>query len=1045
MSLILVIEREATYSERIQGALAAEGWSVSVVGDRDGALAASQHSAPDLVVLSSAVAGAGELLARFARASGGPGVLVLHGAEETSPRTADGALAKPFNDEQLRVSVRRCLSRVQRAAAEAAAAEAASSGAQLTSRDLFGDLLAEVEEEVARPQARPAQPPRRTEEEVARQLEQTLSGVLSPARPAAGRPAGASATPPPVATPAAASSPAPPQVMATAAPLPTAGPPASAAAPPAAQAARAAAAAAPAAASVKPATPRSKASGEIDELLSQTLSGLGVGGKPKAKPAAPATPPQPQATLGATPAGPAPPSLGAPPQAAPPVASTATSNVVRAAPPPAAQRAPAAVSAPAAVPPAPARPVMAREERTPEPPRVEPPSPPPARDEPRREPPRQEPPRQEPPAVPPAKRSPGSASDPGIATQRVDVVRSAAPATPTMQFGQYTLLERVALGGMAEVWKARMKGMEGFQKTVAIKKILAHLTDSVDFVTMFIDEAKLAAQLNHPHIIHIYDLGKLDDDYYIAMEYVEGKDLRSILNTARKQSSPLPVGLALLIAARLASALDYAHRKRDFDNRELGLVHRDVSPQNVLISYEGDIKLCDFGIVKAVAKASKTQMGALKGKLQYMSPEQAWGRVVDARSDIFSLGSVLFEMLTGRRLFAGESEISVLESVRECRIQAPRELVPAVPEAVDAIVRRALAKDPDDRYQTAGEMQKELEAVLYSSKPTPGQGDLAAYMHRLHADEPAASLPAASAAGVEGSEREVPAVVPLSNVHEPEEGRRRAWVLPAAAAALAVAGLVAWLVLRGAGGGNPPAAGEQAAAPAPAAAVAPAALPAAEVPPEVAGTPADPTAELAQRVEQDLRAREEQLAAQLEEQRRRIQAELQQQPAPAAQPTTTRAAPPPPPAEPEPAAEPPAPEPVAETPPPPPPPVETPRPQPTAPPAPARVEPAAPAVREGELVDAGTPGLRSPVFVTFTKPEYPPMAKRLGVEGVVVLSVLVSESGQVEDVRLVRGVSQNVGLNEAAVRAARTARYRPATLSGVRVKTWASLSIPFRL
>src|SRR4029450_13259952 len=158
-----------------------------------------------------------------------------------------------------------------------------------------------------------------------------------------------------------------------------------------------------------------------------------------------------------------------------------------------------------------------------------------------------------------------------------------------------------------------------------------------------------------------YDLGKLGEDYYIAMEYVEGKDLRSILNSARKQNQPLPARLALLIPARLASALDYAHRKRDFDNRELGLVHRDVSPQNVLISYEGDIKLCDFGIVKAVAKASKTQMGALKGKLQYMSPEQAWGRVVDARSDIFSLGSVLFEMLTGRRLFAAGGEIAVLE------------------------------------------------------------------------------------------------------------------------------------------------------------------------------------------------------------------------------------------------------------------------------------------------------------------------------------------------------------------------------------------------
>src|SRR6185369_13057166 len=228
-----------------------------------------------------------------------------------------------------------------------------------------------------------------------------------------------------------------------------------------------------------------------------------------------------------------------------------------------------------------------------------------------------------------------------------------------------------------------------FQKTVAIKKILPHLTDNSEFVGMFIDEAKLAAQLSHPNIIHIYDLGKIGRDFYIAMEYVEGKDLRSILNAAKRKGMSLPMGLALLIAARLASALDYAHRKRDFDNREMGLVHRDVSPQNVLITFEGDIKLCDFGIAKAVSKANQTQMGALKGKLQYMSPEQAWGRPVDARSDLFSLGAVLFEMLTGDRLFSGESEMSVLESVRQGRTRSPRDVDPSIPADVDEIVARA--------------------------------------------------------------------------------------------------------------------------------------------------------------------------------------------------------------------------------------------------------------------------------------------------------------------------------------------------------------------
>jgi TonB family protein len=669
--------------------------------------------------------------------------------------------------------------------------------------------------------------------------------------------------------------------------------------------------------------------------------------------------------------------------------------------------------------------------------------------------------------------APPAAASP-VATQRVEAARAQAPraqaprdqvprdqvprdqAPRDVPFGQYTLLERVAIGGMAEVWKARMRGVEGFQKTVAIKKILAHLTDSVDFVTMFIDEAKLAAQLNHPHIIHIYDLGKIDEDYYIAMEYVEGKDLRSILNTARREGTPMPLGLALLVASRLASALDYAHRKRDFDNRELGLVHRDVSPQNVLISYEGDIKLCDFGIAKAVAKASKTQMGALKGKLQYMSPEQAWGRVVDSRSDVFSLGAVLFEMLTGRRLFAGESEISVLESVREARTQSVRDVDPAIPEPVDAIVRRALAKDPDDRFQTAGEMQKEIDAILHSLRAGASQGDLAAFMHRLHAGEVAALsvagtvAAAAPAPEAPGGEREVPAVVPIGEPAEPE-ARRRPWLIPAAAAAAALVALTVFLLTRGPSGANPgaePAAtGDGAPADAPQA-VAAQPLPAAieAVPPGAGAVPAAvPTsADLQQRVEDQLRAKQQQLEQQLETQRRELQAELQRE-APA-QPAPTKAAPAV--AEAEPVETP-----AAVAPPPPPPPAETPvvveeRPAPRPPPRPApalQEEPARPTVREGDLVAAGTPGLSPPGFVSFSKPEYPPLAKRLAVEGTVVVGVLVDESGQVQEARLVRGVSQNVGLNEAAVRAARTARYRPATMTGVRVKTWVNLTIPFKL
>lgn len=341
------------------------------------------------------------------------------------------------------------------------------------------------------------------------------------------------------------------------------------------------------------------------------------------------------------------------------------------------------------------------------------------------------------PGAAPAPAPPPPAPESPAATQRIDRSVLLGVEPPSDQFGQYTLLEKIAAGGMAEVWKARMRGVEGFQKTVAIKKILPHLSDNAEFVGMFVDEAKLAAQLNHPNIVHIYDLGKINRAYYIAMEYVEGRDLRSILNAGARKRLPVPLGLALLVVSRLASALDHAHRKRDFENRELGLVHRDVSPQNVLISYEGDIKLCDFGIAKAVTKAQQqTQLGLLKGKLQYMSPEQAWGRPVDSRSDLFSLGSVLFELLTGERLFAGENEVSILDAVREGRIKDPRQLNPAVPAQVAAIASRALAREPGDRFQSAAEMQQAVEQALAEVQPKPGFTDLAAYVKYLFDLEP---------------------------------------------------------------------------------------------------------------------------------------------------------------------------------------------------------------------------------------------------------------------------------------------------------------------
>lgn len=342
-----------------------------------------------------------------------------------------------------------------------------------------------------------------------------------------------------------------------------------------------------------------------------------------------------------------------------------------------------------------------------------------------------------------------SASPPGGGHAAV-AKRAAKPGEPeATRFGQFQLEERIAVGGMAEVWKARMTGVEGFEKTVAIKKILPHLSESGDFEKMFIEEAKLAADLNHDNIVRINDLGRIEDSYFIAMEYVEGKDLRRILTAARKRGERIPLGLSVLIGTRLASALDYAHRH--VVGSAEGIVHRDVSPRNVLIGYGGGVKLCDFGIAKASSRVSSTRTGAIKGKLQFMSPEQAWGRPVDGRSDIFSLGIVLFEMITGERLFQGDNEISLLDTVRGCMVRSPRDVDPKVPEDLDEVVMRALRASPADRYQSAGDMQRDLEKILYALEPMPGSEDLAAFVGRLFEGR-SSSEPASSRRPAVGSE-----------------------------------------------------------------------------------------------------------------------------------------------------------------------------------------------------------------------------------------------------------------------------------------------------
>jgi serine/threonine protein kinase len=300
-------------------------------------------------------------------------------------------------------------------------------------------------------------------------------------------------------------------------------------------------------------------------------------------------------------------------------------------------------------------------------------------------------------------------------------------------YGPYELLDRVAVGGMAEVFKAKRSGVEGFEKIVAVKRILPHLSDNQEFVDMFVNEAKMVAGLTHPNIVQIFDLGRIETSYYIAMEYVHGRDLRTILRRAKDRGLRMPLDLALRIASLVSSALEYAHRKKDDRGRAMEIVHRDVSPQNILISFEGEVKLADFGIAKAATKASTTDRGALRGKLLYMSPEQAWGRPMDRRSDLFSLGLVLYETITDQKPFlggGGSSEMSVLETVRECRIGAPREANPRIPEELDRLVVKALAKDPDERFQDAAEMGRGLDRVL-RDRPAPAASELARFMELL--------------------------------------------------------------------------------------------------------------------------------------------------------------------------------------------------------------------------------------------------------------------------------------------------------------------------
>jgi serine/threonine-protein kinase len=288
----------------------------------------------------------------------------------------------------------------------------------------------------------------------------------------------------------------------------------------------------------------------------------------------------------------------------------------------------------------------------------------------------------------------------------------AVPHYPALAvFGPFEILGRLARGGMAEVYLAREPTAEGKPRHVVLKRILPEREDDAEFIRMFREEAALARNLYHPNVCHVYEAGELDGRTFMTLEWVYGVSLRDLLRRASRQGG-IPIRIACHVAARVAAALDYVHRATGVDGKQLAIVHRDVSPHNVMIGWDGRVKLLDFGIAKTSEAEEQTEAGVLKGKHAYLAPEQARGRAVDPRTDIFALGIVLHELLTGRPLYHREGLLPTLDAILNEPAPTTRAVRPEIPPAIDAIVLRALAKDPASRFPTAGHLREALESAL---------------------------------------------------------------------------------------------------------------------------------------------------------------------------------------------------------------------------------------------------------------------------------------------------------------------------------------------
>jgi serine/threonine-protein kinase len=295
----------------------------------------------------------------------------------------------------------------------------------------------------------------------------------------------------------------------------------------------------------------------------------------------------------------------------------------------------------------------------------------------------------------------------------------------TEQQQRYRVIEKLESGGMAEVFRAESEGLQGFKKQVAIKRVLPHLSEKKKFISMFLDEARLSASLSHSNCVQVFDIGVGDSAYFIVMEFVDGANLKSIAESIRKQGREFPVSAAVFICAEICKGLSYAHEMKDANGVPQHIVHRDMSPPNVLVTKYGEVKIVDFGLAKASTQLEKSEPGIIKGKFSYLSPEAATGQEVDARTDIFAVGIMLWEMLSGQRLFLGETDYQTVRKVQQAQVPSISQINPRVPPDLEKIVQKALARDQTARYQTARELGQDLNRFLFKNGEPVGTFDIA--------------------------------------------------------------------------------------------------------------------------------------------------------------------------------------------------------------------------------------------------------------------------------------------------------------------------------